>query len=96
MPVYYGTPEEAAAVAFSRPTHAVMDYIAQSVQNYMGTIGNLPGMVCNRVLEQYNKFKEIETGRVVEALRNKVNNVWQGNTIHTLHGVGGLQQSQMQ
>lgn len=94
MPVIFSDPNTVTAALFARPSGEGMAYIQQGVEHYMQNAPQAPSYVRDWVMEGYDRFRESELGRQVQAMRYKLSNFWQSDTVRPLWDVGDVQQAQ--
>lgn len=93
MPVIYADPNTVASALFARPSSAGMEYIQQGVNAYLQTATQAPTYIRDRVMAGYERFRETELGRQVQAIRYKLRNFWQSDAIRPMWDVGDIQQA---
>ena len=93
MTVIFGTPEEATAALFAKPSQESMNYIQQSVNRYMSMASALPPEQTAMVVNQYNTFTEQVQGHAVDAIRHQMENYWQSDIVNGLWTMETIQQA---
>ena len=93
MAVIYSDPDTMASALFAPSSNDAMNYIQSGIQSYMAAIPNAPSFIRDRVMTGFEKFRESEIGRHVQAIRYKIRNFWQDDSIRPIWDVGSLQQA---
>lgn len=93
MGVSYGSPATASAALFGRATNATKAYVAESINKFMSYASGIPLTVSHAIMEKHQELINIGLSRKVEALRHKLNGMWEDDCIRPLHSVGAIQQA---
>ena len=83
----------ATAALFGKPLRATQDYISSTVQNYVQSLGSSAVGFQNQIM---NRFHEISNNVVLQQIsnmRNRLNSVWQTNSIRPLTTIEAIQQA---
>jgi hypothetical protein len=89
----FSDPNTVTAALFARPSGAGMAYIQQGINQYMQAAPQAPSYVRDWVTEGYERFRESDLGRSVQAIRYKLRNFWQADAIRPMWDVGDIQQA---
>jgi len=93
MAVIFSDPDTVASALFAPASNDAMQYIQQGVQNYLSMVADVPTYIRDKVLSGFENFRESEIGRQVQAVRYKIRNFWQDDSIRPIWDVGSLQQA---
>lgn len=69
---------------FGRPLQATQDYISNSVQNYVQSLGQGMSHMATDLLERFNNIRSKQTIQLVDNIRQRLNSVWETNGIRRL------------
>lgn len=93
MPVFYGSPTEASAALFSKPSNAAMQYVNQTIDRFSSYASSIPTAIGQMVMDKHRELMDTGLSRKVEAIRHKINNFWEEDCIRPLPTVGDIQQA---
>lgn len=91
MAVFSADPTTATMALFGKPSNQLQEYMASTVNNFAATVGQSAASTVSFVTERFNDFRTGKTFRKLEAVRNKLNNFWEVDSVRTLSNVGMIQ-----
>ena len=91
--IYADDDSEATSALFGRTSAATQEYIHSNIQNYVSQIGEGVSNIADSVMARYNEINNSAVVNRIENMRNRLNAMWQSDTIRHLHTLNDLQQA---
>lgn len=92
--IYYSNDSSMAASAlFHQPNQNMQDYIAGTINTYVNAIKSTVPDFASAVQQRYNAICNSDTIRYIGNLKNRINSLWDPNTIRHLTTLNAVQQA---
>ena len=91
--VYVDDFTQASNLIFHQPTQDVCNFVNQRVHEYANAVRHVNPDFAQNVLDKYNPFNDSNTMRYLESLKNRLDSVWQPDSIRFLPDVAAIQQA---
>lgn len=83
----------ATSALFYQPSQQMHQYIASGVNQYIQQVGSVIPMYAESIRQKYDEIVSSSAVQYISVLKNRLNSVWQTNSIRYLNDIDQLQQA---
>lgn len=91
--IYMDDPNQITQALFYTPKQPMIEYLTQSVQNYVDAVGVAAPKFAAAIKERFRDITSSAAVQYAKTIKNRINSLWDTDTIKFLKDTGHIQQA---
>lgn len=91
--LYMDDPNKITSALFFSPSQQMMNYVTNSVQNYVGAVKGVIPEFASHIQKRYDEIMSSSSIQYIKNLKNRLNSLWETDCIRFLPTIEKIQQA---